>query len=64
MSNPIILKVHRICKTNEKPSGVIRVSNEAENILRQLSTETGLSIKHIASQMILHGAELVEIVEV
>lgn len=44
-------------------SGVVRISPEAEVILQRLSDKTGLSMRVIASQMIIQGEALVSIEE-
>lgn len=44
-------------------SGVVRISPEAEIILQRLSDKTGLSMRVIASQMIIQGEALVSIEE-
>ncbi len=64
MKESIILKVHRKYEQGEGQKGVIRVDAQAEDILRQLSAQTGLTVKYIASQIIIQGAELVSVVEV
>lgn len=45
-------------------SGVVRVTPEAEHKVRELCRATGLSVREVASQLIIQGADLVEIVEV
>ena len=44
-------------------SGVVRISPEAEIILQKLSDKTGLSMRVVASQMIIQGEVLVSIEE-
>ncbi len=44
-------------------SGVVRISPEAEIILQKLSDKTGLSMRVVASQMIIQGEALVSIEE-
>ena len=41
----------------------VQISSEANAVLMQLCRATGLPIGHIVSQMIVQGAELVDIVE-
>ncbi len=43
--------------------GVIKISPQAETRLLEIAAETGLSIRTIASELILQGAEMIEIVE-
>ena len=43
--------------------GIIRVSPEAESILRRMCRESGLPLSKIASAIIEQGAELVEFVQ-
>lgn len=43
--------------------GVVRISEEAEAVIHQLQLETGLSARCIVSQIILQGADLVEVVD-
>ena len=41
-----------------------RISPEAEDIVRQLERETGLSARNIVSQIIIQGSEMVSVEEV
>ena len=50
-------------KDDKNLCGVIKVSPQAETRLLELAAETGLSIRTIASELILQAAEIVEIVE-
>lgn len=60
--NKILLHTYR--KADDKNlCGVIKLSPQAETKLLELQAETGLSIRTIASELILQAAELVEIVE-
>ena len=56
----IILKAHR-------PKGtvgeVVKISKEAQKVLSTLTREHGLSAKYIVSQMIVQGADCVELIE-
>lgn len=58
--NEIILTVH---KQKERACDVIRISPDAAQILNGLAVQTGLPIKHIASSIIVQGAEFVRVVE-
>ena len=60
MKNEIILTVHR---PKERACDVVRISPEAAQILNELAAQTGLPIKHIASSIIMQGAEFVRVVE-
>ena len=51
---------HRV---DERLCGHIRIDQEAERKLLQLARQTGLSKRYLASQIIIQGAELVEIEE-
>jgi hypothetical protein len=61
---PIKLKVHKIPEINESLCGVVRVTPEAEMIIKQLQRETGLSGRYILSQIIIQAANIIEIEEV
>lgn len=56
----ITLTVHKP-KKNERRC--VQISAEANTVLMGLYRATGLPIGHIVSQLILQGAELVDIVE-
>lgn len=60
MTKPIKLEVHK----TESLTGVVKLAPEAERKLKEICRETGLSARHVASQLIVQGAELLEIVEV
>ena len=55
----IILRVSK--KYQCKLNGVIRVNPEAEVILQKLSDETGLSVRTIASEIIIQGEKMIQI---
>ena len=56
----IILKIHR-------PKGsvgeVVKINREAQKTLSTIMNETGLSARYIVSQMIIQGADYVELIE-
>lgn len=54
----IVLKTHPV---SNALCGVVRISPKAEKALKELRRQTGLSAKYIASELILQGAELVEV---
>ena len=56
----IILKVN---KCRERTAEIIRITPEAADVLNRLSCETGLSIRYIASELIVQGTNLVEVME-
>ena len=60
----IKLKVHRCPDVNDSLSGVIKITPEAEAIIKQLRRETGLSGRYILSQIIIQAADFIEIEEV
>ncbi len=63
MKNCITLYTPKRVKRSDNRRGVIRITPEAERVLTQLAEETGLSICKVASEMILQGIDLVQIVE-
>ena len=60
MKNKIVLNVYR---PDKNVCGVVRLNEEAERRVKQIQRETGLSAKHIVSQIIIQGYDLVEIKE-
>lgn len=62
VKNKITLHTYRVQNDN-KLAGVIKLSPQAESKLLELAAETGLSLRTIASELILQAAEIVEIVE-
>lgn len=56
----IVLNVYR---PEKGVCGVVRLNEQAEKLVKQLQRETGLSAKHIVSQIIIQGYDLVEIKE-
>jgi thiamine phosphate synthase YjbQ (UPF0047 family) len=64
MPKKIRLKTyHSTVKATDR-KGVIRITSEAEGVLRSLAIQTGLPLKAIASELIIQSAELVEIIDV
>ena len=55
----IILKIHN---SREKFSEIIRITPKAAEMLNSLCAETGLSVRTIASELIVQGANMVEVV--
>ena len=56
----IKLTVHKPKKDERR---CVQITGEANTVLMQLYRATGLPIGHIVSQMIIQGADLVDIVE-
>lgn len=56
----IVLKAH-------KPKGtignVVKISKEAQRVLSTIMRENGFSAKYIVSQMIIQGADFIELEE-
>lgn len=61
---PITLTVYRREEPKEDLFGRVRIDPRAEMIVRELQRESGLSLKHIVSEIIVQAAEYVEIKEV
>ena len=56
----IVLKAH---KSKGTVGNVVKISKEAQRVLSILMREHGLSTKYIVSQMIIQGADCVELIE-
>lgn len=56
----IVLKAH---KSKGTVGNVVKINKEAQKVLSTVMRETGLSAKYIVSQMIVQGADCVELVE-
>lgn len=54
---PIVLKA----RTIENSVGVVRLSPEAEKVVRRLCSRSGLSIKQIVSEIIIQSESLIDI---
>lgn len=59
----IILTVHKPKPKSKDDRRCVQISAEADAVLMQLYRATGLPVSRIVSQMIIQGAEFVEIVE-
>lgn len=59
----IILTTHKTPKQDYDLIGTIKITPEAETIIKQLQRETGLSCRYIVSQIVIQAADMVEIVE-
>ena len=53
----------RVYKPKKDERRCVQISGEANEVLMKLYRATGLPVGHIVSQMIIQGAELVDIVE-
>ena len=53
----------RVYKPKKDERRCVQISGEATEVLMKLYRATGLPVGHIVSQMIIQGAELVDIVE-
>lgn len=62
IKSKIVLHTYR-GKDDSKLVGIVKLTPQAETKLLELAAETGLSIRTIASELILQAAEIVEIVE-
>lgn len=63
MSNRIILKVRKVNRPSDNLIGTVKITPEAELVLKQIQRETGLSARHIASQIIIQAQDLIEVEE-
>lgn len=55
---PIVLRART---RSEECCGAVRLTPEAEMVVRRLSFETNLSIRHIVSEIIIQAESLIEI---
>ena len=60
MEKKITLTVHH---PERSVCGVVRLSEQAEHIVKQIQRETGMSAKYIVSQIIIQGYDLIEVKE-
>lgn len=60
MRDRIELKVHR---TSNYERRCVQISGEANTVLMEIYCATGLPIGQIVSQMIIQGADLIDIIE-
>ena len=58
MSNPIVLKAPAV---SNECLGVVRLSPEAEKVVRRLRFKTGLPIRQIVSEIIVQAENLIDI---
>ena len=60
MKKKIALRAYR---QNEKAGDVVRITEKAQSVLEELMREHKLSARYIVSQMIIQGADFIEIEE-
>lgn len=63
MNKNFILTVYPQTKS-DKSSDVVRVDNEAYNIMKEIQIQTGLPAKYIVSEAIKYASERLEIIEI
>ena len=59
----IKLRVHKLPEVSEKLIGTIKITPEAEAIVKQLQRESGLSCRSIVSQIVVQAVDMIEIIE-
>ena len=64
VNNRIVLRVHKCDVVSPNLIGTVRVTPEAETVIKQLQRETGLSARSIVSQIIVQAADMIDISEV
>lgn len=60
-ANPIVLKSNRISK---ECIGTVRLTPEAEKVIRRLRAKTALPIRQIVSEIIVQAENLIDIEDV
>ena len=60
MQRTIRIKTHDV---GERLVGNVKITPEAEQVLRQLCRQSGLSIRYLVSEIVCQGADLVEFVD-
>lgn len=61
MSHTIKITVH---EPAERLTGLVKITPEAERVVRQLCRQSGLSARYLVSEIIKQGADLVEFVNI
>ena len=56
----IKLTIHKAPEVNDNLIGTIKITPQAESIIKQLKRETGLSGRYIVSQIIIQAADMIE----
>lgn len=62
-NRPIILRTRRTANPPINLIGVVRIDEAAERALHRLAAETGLSLRAVASSLIVQAAEICAVVE-
>lgn len=57
-NNPIVLKSNRL---SDECIGTVRLTPEAEKVVRRLRAKTGLPIRRIVSEIIVQAKNLIDI---
>ena len=57
-NNPIVLKSNRL---SDECIGTVRLTPEAEKVVRRLRAKTGLPIRRIVSEIIVQAENLIDI---
>lgn len=57
-NNPIVLKSNRL---SDECVGTVRLTPEAEKVVRRLRAKTGLPIRRIVSEIIVQAENLIDI---
>ena len=57
-SNPIVLKSNRV---SDECIGTVRLTQEAEKVVRRLRAKTALPIRQIVSEIIIQAENLIDI---
>lgn len=60
MEKKIVLRAYR---QNEKVGDAVRITKKAQSVLEELMREHKLSARYIVSQMIIQGADFIEVEE-
>lgn len=57
-NNPIVLKSHKL---SDECIGTVRLTPEAEKVVRRLRAKTGLPIRRIVSEILVQAENLIDI---
>lgn len=61
---PIIIEVHKPNRLTDNLIGHVRLTEEAEVVLRELYRQTGLPMRQLASTIITQAADQIEIKDI
>lgn len=64
MSDKCVLKVYKVQKRKDRGKGVVRIDTDALEKIYAIQRQTGLSVKHIASELIRFASDRVEVMEI